>query len=434
MANLIEFIEKKRDGGEHSADELKELVSAVTDDSIPDYQLSAWLMAVFFKGLSDRELVILTEELSRSGAVIEYPDDLKIVDKHSAGGVGDKTTLIIVPLVAACGAYVSKLSGPGLGYTGGTVDKLESIPGMSLHLDEERFQRQIYKIGCAVSGHSKELAPAEGKFYKLRDVTGTVPSIPLITSSILSKKLAGGAHSYVFDVKCGNGAFMNDLKSARELAEKLVTVAQKLGKKSVAIVSDMEQPLGEWVGNSVEVLEAVKVLTDRGPSDTRELSVVLASNMLCLSGAFNSAERAADECFKAIENGSALEKLRELITEQGGEGRVCDEPEKYLPIAEKRFTIAAENTGCISRLSARPIGEGLRALGGGRLKQGEEIDHSVGVRVCAKVGTVVEKGAPVLEIFCNDEDKLQAALPYLRNCFEVSESAEPRKLLLDRIS
>jgi pyrimidine-nucleoside phosphorylase len=433
MANWIEFIEKKRDGREHSEAEIKELVEAVANDSVPDYQLAAWLMAVYFEGLTDRETVFLARELGNSGAVIDYPKDLKIVDKHSAGGVGDKTTLIIVPLVAACGAYVSKLSGPGLGYTGGTVDKLESIPGMSLHMSEEDFKKQIYDIGCAVSGHSKELAPAEGKFYKLRDVTGTVPSIPLITSSILSKKLAGGARAYVFDVKCGDGAFMADLESARELAEKLVATSRKLGKKSMAIVSGMDEPLGNYAGNSLEVLEAVEVLSGAGASDTRELCIELAAHMLLLSGAFESLDEAVSISTDALDKGRALEKFREMIMAQGGDGRVCAEPLKYLPMPKEIYELKADRDGKVSKLAARLIGEGLRALGGGRLKQGAPIDHSVGVKLCKKIGKKVKVGETVLKIGYNKKEQLKAALPYFEKSVGISDDAEERKLILDRI-
>ena len=300
--NGIEFIEKKRDGLRHTREELQTFIDTVMRGEMPDYQISAWLMAAFLNGLDDDELMHFTQALAHSGETLSYPQEERIIDKHSTGGVGDKTTLVLIPLVAACGSSISKLSGPGLGYTGGTIDKLESIPGMNMHLSEIEFRDQVKSIGCAISGHSHKLAPAEGKFYKLRDVTGTVPSIPLITASIVSKKLAGGAYGYLFDVKCGSGAFMKDIGEARKLAQKLVDVSKKLGKVCVSVITDMEQPLGEWEGNSAEVCEAIEVLSGRGPSDTRELCLTLAAYMLNMSGRANTYEEGLALSSKALDD------------------------------------------------------------------------------------------------------------------------------------
>ena len=288
--NPVAFIEDRRDGKGSTPPEIAEFVRLAQKGEIPDYQVAAWLMAVFFRGMTRREVKAFTEALSLSGKVVTFPGDIFPVDKHSTGGVGDKTSLVVVPLVAACGVPVAKLSGRGLGFTGGTVDKLESIPGFSAHLDLGRFVEQVTKVGCAISGHSEDLAPAEALFYELRDVTGTVPSIPLITSSIVSKKMAGGSRAFVFDVKCGSGAFMKDVASALELSESLVGLSASLGRKAMALVTAMDQPLGRWVGNAAEVAEAVEVLLRKGPSDVRELSLRLAASMVHLGGLAGSPE------------------------------------------------------------------------------------------------------------------------------------------------
>lgn len=434
MFNAIEFIEKKRDGLSHTAEEIKQFVTGVTDNSVADYQLSAWLMAAYLNGLSDDETVWLTEALAHSGEITEYPEEQRIIDKHSTGGVGDKTTIVLIPLVASCGAKISKLSGPGLGYTGGTVDKLESIPGMKMELTEEEFRGQVERIGCAISGHSKALAPTEGRFYRMRDVTGTVPSIPLITSSIVSKKLAGGASGYLFDVKTGSGAFMQTAEKAEELAKSLVSISHKLGKKCVSVITDMEQPLGEWVGNSMEVYEAIEVMSGRGPSDTRELCVTLGGSMLAMSGAAPSEEEGIKMCADSLDSGKALHKFAELTAAQGGDASVVSEPLKVLPQARRVFQIRSERDGAVSRLDAKLIGEALRALGGGRLKQDDEIDRSVAVRLPAKIGAKVAAGDTVIKVYYNTDEQLARAKSYLDGCWDVADAAENRKLILGFIN
>ncbi|MDO4988457.1 MAG: thymidine phosphorylase [Synergistes sp.] len=431
--NPINFIEKTRDGVSHTADEFHEMITAVMDGSMKDYQLSAWLMAAFTKGITDEETAYLTEELANSGKRNQYPESMHIVDKHSTGGVGDKITLIVMPLAASCGCTISKLSGPGLGFTGGTVDKLESIPNMNVHLEQEKFQKQLKEIGCAISGHSDELAPAEGKFYKMRDVTATVGSIPLITASIISKKLAGGASGYVFDVKCGSGAFMKDINTARRLAEKLVVTSHKLGKKASAIISDMEQPLGEWVGNAAEVYEAIEVLKGRGPKETRELSLAVCAEMLVMSGIAETSEEGLKMAHTSMENGSAIAKFAEVIKAQGGDARVTEAPLMYLKKAEKQKLVKADKSGKLASLNALCIGEALRALGGGRLRYEDKIDHSVAIRMAKKIGDEVKIGDTILEICYNDESKLANALNYLTDCFTIRENAEKRKLIIDVI-
>ena len=324
MFDMISFIERKRDGGVHSAEDLRLFVQGFASGAIPDYQAGAWLMAVYYSGLNEQELTEFTLALARSGEVLSF-GDLRIVDKHSTGGVGDKVTLLLVPLAASCGAKVAKLSGPGLGFTGGTVDKLEAIPGFRTHLPSNLFADQVRRIGCAISGHSADLAPAEGKFYGLRDVTGTVPSLPLICSSIISKKIAGGADSFVFDVKCGGGAFMPDYPSAERLASSLVSLSKSLGKRSMALVTAMEEPLGEWIGNSVEVLEAVSVLRGEGPGDVREVVVNLAGAMVSIDSDM-SFEEGMELADSRLSDGSALEKFAEMVHEQGGDPAICSTP------------------------------------------------------------------------------------------------------------
>ena len=431
--NGIAFIEKKRDGQRHTGEELQAFINTVMLGGIPDYQISAWLMAAFLNGLDEDELMHFTQALARSGEILDYPPEDRIIDKHSTGGVGDKTTLVLIPLVAACGSRISKLSGPGLGYTGGTIDKLESIPGMNMHLTEVEFRDQVNKIGCAISGHSLKLAPAEGKFYRLRDVTGTIPSIPLITASIISKKLAGGAYGYLFDVKCGSGAFMSNIERARELAQNLVDISQKLGKMCVSVITDMEQPLGEWVGNSAEVYEAIEVLSGRGPSDTRELCVTLAAYMLNMSGRTKTFEEGLMISAKALDDGSALKKFEELIIAQKGDSAVIREPRRVLPKASSAYEIRSDRDGYLSKLDALFIGEGLRALGGGRLTKEDAIDPSVAIRLLHKVGDKVSEGDVLLRIYYNQDEQLRESLRYVGKCWEVSDSSKKRKLIIDTV-
>ena len=357
MFDMISFIEQKRDGEAHTSQEIRDFVREFASGAVPDYQSSAWLMAVYHAGLDDDELREFTLALAHSGEVLSF-GDLRIVDKHSTGGVGDKVTLLLVPLAASCGVRVAKLSGPGLGFTGGTVDKLESIPGFRTHLSSERFAGQVRKIGCAISGHSVDLAPAEGKFYALRDVTGTVPSLPLICSSIISKKIAGGADSFVFDVKCGAGAFMPDYERAERLASSLVSLSKNLGKKSVAMITDMDQPLGEWIGNSVEVMEAVTILQGGGPDDVREVVVNLAGAMVSIDSD-SSFEEGCELAREKLIDGSALEQFRKMIVAQDGDPAVCDRPKEILPIACNTHYVTSPADGVIIALDARRVGEGV---------------------------------------------------------------------------
>lgn len=422
IMDILRFIETKRDGRTHGSGEIRDFTERFAAGEVAEYQAAAWLMAVYLKGLHDEELKEFTLALARSGDILSFGDEFPIVDKHSTGGVGDKVTLALVPLVAACGIHVAKLSGPGLGFTGGTVDKLEAIPGFRTHLAPEEFMTQVRGVGCAISGHSAKLAPAEGKFYALRDVTATVPSLPLICSSIVSKKIAGGAQGFVFDVKCGSGAFMRTYKEAEELASALVRLSKALGRKSMALVTDMDQPLGLWVGNAVELLEAIHVLRGEGPSDVKEIVVALAAAMVAL-GRGISCEEARGETADRLGDGAALAKFKEMVEAQGGDGRVATAPEKYLAIAERRAEVLSPRAGIITHVDARSIGEGVKRLGGGRMALSDRIDRSVGIRLARKKGAFVQAQEPLLEIRFSDERKLTEALPYFQGAFSVEEGA-----------
>ncbi len=437
MFDMLSFIETKREGGESTPGEMRSFTKEFSSGRIPDYQAAAWLMAVCFKGLTDGELREFTLALADSGSRISFGKDLFLVDKHSTGGVGDKITLVLVPLAAACGLSVAKLAGPGLGFTGGTVDKLAAIPGFRTHLTAGEFREQVKRIGCAVSGHSEDLAPAEGKFYALRDVTGTVSSLPLICSSIVSKKLAGGADAFVFDVKCGSGAFMKTRREAEALAETLVSLSRSLGKKSAALVTDMDQPLGEWIGNAAEVIEAVDVLQGKGPADVRELSLKLAARMLSLAGrgTAEEGERLAEE---KLAGGAALEKFKEFVRAQGGDEGAAEDPRSVLSLASGRMILRAEKDGTVESVDARSVGEGVKRLGGGRQSLGESIDLSVAVRLCRKRGDRAQEGDPLLEIRYSSEEKLEEALPCFRRALLLSsgsneKSTAERSVVLETI-
>ena len=433
--NTTEIIRKKRDGFELNRDEINFLVSGYTAKKIPDYQFSAFLMAVFNKGMVTAETAALTEAMLYSGIVVDLSAIQGVkVDKHSTGGVGDKTSLILAPVAAAAGVKVPMISGRGLGHTGGTLDKLEAIPGFRTDLSLEEYKNAIEKCGAVLIGQTKEIAPADKLIYSLRDVTATVESIPLITSSIMSKKLAEGIDGLVLDVKTGSGAFMRSKDDAEKLARKLVQISEKLGKICTAVITDMEQPLGEWVGNAAEVLEAIQVLKGCGPEDTRELCINLGGYMLAMSGLCKTYEEGFSVCEKSLDNGTALNKFRELVEAQGGNGLVCEEPEKILPSAKFVYKIKAEKTGYLSKLDALSVGEGLRALGGGRLRKEDTIDPAVAVKLCAKTGDPLNRGDTVIEIHYNSDDQLKSAMPYINSCWDVSDHADRRKLILERIN
>ena len=428
--NMIDFIEKKRDGGRHTKAEFDALIRGVMDGSVPDYQTAAWLMAVYFRGLDGGELTHYTDALAKSGETYSYPPEMRVVDTHSTGGVGDKTTLVLLPLAAACGAHVSKLSGPGLGFTGGTVDK-----------DEKNRLRHIGPLAAARARRREILRAARRDCDRLdgaahsgehRQQKARRRSLRL-AASIVSKKLVGGASGFVFDVKCGSGAFMETEDKARELARELVALSKKFGRESVAAITSMEQPLGEWVGNAAEVYEAIEVLSGRGPADTRELCAALCGLMLEVAGIAKNREEGAELAKKALDDGRALAKFGEVIAAQGGDAEVLRRPLEILPRAKKIFEIKSDADGVLSELRARPVGEALRALGGGRMKLDDKIDHAAAIRLKAKTGDAVRKGGTVMELHYNDEAKLAEALKYLDGCWKVSETAEKPKLIADYI-
>jgi len=409
----VDIIIKKRDGLELSKSEIDYFVEGFTKGEIPDYQVSAWAMAVMLEGMSDRETTDLTMAMARSGDTLDLTDVVPIaVDKHSTGGVGDKTTLVVEPVVAACGLPVGKMSGRGLGFSGGTVDKMESIPGFRTNLSTEEFIDQLKKIGLVLTGQSADLAPADGKLYALRDVTGTVPSIPLIASSIMSKKIAAGAQAIVLDVKVGVGAFMETLDTARQLARLMVAIAKLSDRKAVGLLSDMNQPLGEAVGNVLEVVEAIETLHGGGPADFREHCLVVASHLLTLGGKARNVVEGRQMAESAIADGRAFKKFRLLVETQGGDVRVVDNP-SLLAKPNILEVVCTERSGYLAGINARIVGETSVELGAGRAKKSDPVDPAVGIMIHHKVGDRVEKGKPLFTVFANDETKCAFAVQRL---------------------
>lgn len=399
----VDIIINKRDKKELSREEIGFFVRGISTGRIPDYQSSAWAMAVLLNGMTARETTDLTLAIAQTGEVMDMHDVVDIaVDKHSTGGVGDKTTISVLPIVAACGLPVGKMSGRGLGFSGGTLDKMESIPGYRCDLKTEEFVQQLKETGIVLSGQSKDLAPADGKLYSLRDVTGTVQSIPLIASSVMSKKIAGGAHAVVLDVKVGYGAFMETLEDAHELASLMMQIGQLAGRKVVALISDMNQPLGNAVGNALEVREAIDMLNGSGPEDFSEHCYHVSAHMLVLGEKANDLAQGRKMAEQAVKDGSALEKLRTLVKAQGGDVSYVDDPEK-LPKGKIIEVVASPQGGYIDQIQARRIGEAAVALGAGRTKKGDAIDHAVGFILHNKVGDKIEKGDPLFTIHANNE-------------------------------
>ncbi len=418
----VDIIVKKRDRMELSREEIEFLIDGFVKGEIPDYQVSAWAMAVLMNGMTPQETTSLTMAMAYSGEVLNLSDIVDIaVDKHSSGGVGDKTTLVVLPIVAACGLPVGKMSGRGLGFSGGTLDKLESIPGYRVNLSTEEFKHQLKEIGIVLTGQSADLAPADGKLYALRDVTGTVPSIPLIASSIMSKKIAAGANAIVLDVKTGLGAFMQTLEEARTLATLMASIGKLAGRDVITLLSDMNQPLGVAVGNVLEVQESVATLRGGGPYDFREHCLHVAANMLVLGKRAISLPTARKMAEAAISNGSALEKLKELVQAQGGDPAYIDSPAM---MEKARFieTVPAPSSGYLSQVHARIIGEAAVALGAGRAKKGDPIDHAVGFEILRKVGEWVERGEPLFVVHASDPQKLSDAVQQVLSAHLFSNS------------
>lgn len=430
----VDLIRTKRDGGPLERAALEWFVAGVTDGSLPDYQASALLMAIVLRGMTPDETAALTDAMVRSGVRVTYNGLSHLpVDKHSTGGVGDKTSIVLAPLAAACGAPVPMMSGRGLGHTGGTLDKLESIPGFRTGLTLDELRRSVASIGCALIGQTSEVAPADRKLYALRDVTGTVESIPLITASIMSKKIAEGIGGLVLDVKYGDGAFMKTEADARRLAQSLVATGELAGVRTEALLTAMDAPLGRAVGNALEIIESIETLKGRGPEDLEALSVEFSARMLVLSGVERDLARATDRVRKALSSGAGVDKLREIIHNQGGDPAVVDDYAR-LPAAPDRDVLAAPRDGVVAALRAESVGRAAVGLGAGRDRLDAAIDPAVGFIITAPVGTHVRKGDPVIEIHHRGGRGLAEARRLLEPALHIAHEAPPsRPLVLDRI-
>ena len=428
----VDLIRKKRDSGEHSREEIDFLISGYTRGDIPDYQMAAWLMATWIRGLNRSETAALTEAMLYSGEVVNLDRIAgKKVDKHSTGGVGDKTSLILAPIVAAGGLTVPMISGRGLGHTGGTLDKLESIPGFNVNLTLEEFIRVLRECGMGLIGQTAEIAPADKKIYALRDVTSTVENIGLICASIMSKKLAEGIDALVLDVKTGSGAFMKREEDAVRLAEVMVETGQRMGKKVVALITDMNQPLGRMAGHSNEIAECVDVLSGGGPADLRELSVELSAWMFFLGDRSKTLEEGRQLAEKMILTGRAKEKFKQGIRLQGGDERVVDDPQ-LLPQARSRADVTSPSGGFIAATNCEQLGTALAMLGGGREKKEDTIDHAVGLEFHKRIGDRVEKGERLVTIHYNGGTKLAEAQSLIANSYQLGENESQEKLPLIR--
>jgi pyrimidine-nucleoside phosphorylase len=418
----IDVIRKKRDGGELSRSEIESLVNAYTRDEIPDYQVSAWLMAVVLRGMTRGETAALTDAMLRSGEVLDLSSlRAKNVDKHSTGGVGDKTSLVLAPLAAAGGVAVPMISGRGLGHTGGTLDKLEAIPGFNVNLSVKQFRHVLETCGCAMIGQTAEIAPADRKLYALRDVTGTVESPYLICASIMSKKLAEGIDALVLDVKTGSGAFMKNEEDAAFLAELMVETGERMGKKVVALITDMDQPLGNMIGNSLEVVEAVEILRGKGPEDSRLLCLELAGWMLYLGGIASTVTDGKKHSEELIASGKAFDKFRQMVELQGGDPRTIDDPNK-LPQAEHTMTLSSPKSGYIASLQCELVGTACVILGGGRERKEDSVDPTVGIVLHKKVGDGVSAGDPLATVYYNSEARAVRSRQLLEQSYQIADS------------
>jgi len=420
-----DIIRKKRDGAELSVDEIEFFVRGVTCGEIADYQSTALLMAIFLNGMTDAEQSALTNAMLHSGEILDFSDVPKPkADKHSTGGVGDKTSLLIAPFAAAAGICVPMISGRGLGHTGGTLDKLESIPGYRVDLSLNKFRAVLDEAGFAMNGQTAEIAPADKKLYALRDATSTIEAIPLIVASIISKKGAAGLGAMVIDVKTGSGAFMRERDRARELADALVRTGNSLGVRSQALLTDMNQPLGRAVGNSVEVLECIQLLRGEisdGARPVLDLSIELAARMVVLSKLEQSVEAARDRVRKLHESGEALETFRRNVKAQGGDPRVCDEPQQLLPLTEKSFKVESPRSGFINKIDTQEIGHAIAEAGGGRVRIDDKIDPAVGFLAEVKIGDNVAPGDLIGTVFCGDESGAQRAAARIQTAYQIGD-------------
>ena len=434
MMRMVDLIEKKRDGYELSTEEIHFVISGYTEGTIPDYQMSALTMAIVFRGMTEQECADLTMAMVESGDQIDLSkiEGIK-VDKHSTGGVGDTTTLVLGPLVAAAGVPVAKMSGRGLGHTGGTIDKLESVKGFHVEIDNDEFIELVNKNKLAVIGQSGNLTPADKKLYALRDVTATVESIPLIASSIMSKKIAAGADAIVLDVKTGAGAFMKTLDDSRELAHAMVRIGNNVGRRTMAVISDMSQPLGFAIGNALEVKEAIDTLKGEGPADLTELCLTLGSHMVYLGGRAGSLAEARERLENAIKDGSALEKLKIFLSSQGGDASIVDHPEN-LPQAKYIFELEAKEDGYIAEITADEVGTAAMLLGAGRATKDSVIDLAVGLILRKKIGDQVKKGESLCTIHSNFENVNEVKQKLYENIKITAEKVTPPILIHEQVS
>ncbi len=434
MKTPYELITWKKHGREHTAEEIAALVDAITDGSIPEYQLAAWLMAVWFRGMSVEETYQLTERMASSGIRLDLSElPGPTADKHSTGGVGDKVSLLLAPLAAELGLSVPMLSGRGLGHTGGTLDKLQSIPGYRIDLSPREFLQVVERVGCSITGQTGEIAPADRRLYHLRDVTATVDCVPLIVSSILSKKIAAGPANLVIDLKCGSGAFMRDPKAARTLAESLLATATRAGRKICALITDMGQPLGSAVGHALEAEEAIEGLSGEGPEELRTLTIELTAAMGELAG-LGALEELKERCARHLDDGSALARFLRMVHAHGGR---MDEkaPASCLSIAPECEPLVAKSSGWVQPMDAEQIGLSLVELGGARRRSDDELDLGVGLKVLVRVGDEVDEGQPLVRIFARDESAARACRERLRTAMPVGEEkCAPTPLIFERVS
>ena len=432
--NANEIIRKKRDQEELSKEEIDFFIKEYCGGKIPDYQASSLLMAIYLNGMSQREISDLTMSMAHSGATLDLSSIPGIkVDKHSTGGIGDKVTLVVMPLVASLGVPVAKMSGRGLGYTQGTIDKLESIPGFRTNISPEEFIENVKKIGISIMSQQESIAIADKKLYALRDVTSTVESIPLIASSVMSKKIAAGADKILLEVTCGSGAFMDSPERARVLSETMVNIGKQVGKETIAVITNMNQPLGRYCGNSLEVMEAIKILNGEGEEDVVKVCTILAANMLKLAGLGDNLGNNIKLIQRQIENKQGLEKFKELIEAQGGDSSILESPE-LLNMAKFKTAVTSQESGIIYEIESKNIGKAIVELGGGRKTKEEYIDNTIGIEVLKKIGDNVEIGEPLLYIYSNEKEKAEEQIDFLRNSYKVgSNEVPPIEEILDII-
>ncbi len=434
--HLIDLITRKRDGGRLTTAEWRAFAAEYAADRYPDYQVAALLMAIYFRGLDDEEGFALLQGMLESGGRLDFTGLGKpVVDKHSTGGVGDKVSIPLAPLVAACGVAVPMMSGRGLGHTGGTLDKLESIPGFNTQLSLAEAKAQVERIGCVLIGQTGEIAPADKKLYALRDATGTVEAIPLIAASIMSKKLAEGLNGLVLDVKTGAGAFMPELDRALTLAKTMVAIGEQCGCPTVVLMTNMDHPLGVACGNALEIEESLDILRGGGPADTREVTIALGEQMLVLAGMAADQGAARSQLEDALASGKALEKFREIVAAQGGDPRVVDDPERILPRAKEQTLVVASHAGVVHRVEPRVIGRGIIALGGGRLTMEDAVDPSVGFRILVRPGTHVKAGTPLAGVLARDSAGLEIGSACVREAVIIGEGdVTPQPLISHRVT